>query len=141
MKFGAGAGPSSKVKELALIYTLQSQASSEAIHNSHCDDGREGGPQTQVATTFFEHEREVSMSNVLDGEVAELQADLRAFPAYQLEMDAMRAEERHIFAITTEGLAQGTVGIKKVMGICTNTANFLLPSNPTHQMCTSTHAE
>ena len=37
-EFGAGAGPSSKVKELALINRLQSQASSEANRNSHCDD-------------------------------------------------------------------------------------------------------
>ena len=46
----------------------------------------------------------VSKSCVLDGEVAELQADLCGLSAQQLKIDALRADERQIFATTKEDL-------------------------------------
>ena len=49
----------------------------------------------------------------MDGEVAELQADLGALSAQQLKMDTMRAEETKIFATAKEDLEQGIDGIQK----------------------------
>merc|ERR1719383_506240 len=127
MKFGAGAGedPFAKVKELIteLINRLQSEASSEASHKSYCDDELTKAQQlkmdlqTQVATHSSKLEAAVAKSSVLDGEVAELQADLGALSAQQLKMDAMRADERKIFATTKEDLEQGIAGVQKAMGI------------------------
>ena len=53
----------------------------------------------------------------MDGEVAELQADLGALSAQHLKMDTMRAEERKIFATAKEDLEQGIDGIQKAAGI------------------------
>ena len=53
--------------------------------------------QTQVGAA-------VSKSSVLDGQVAELQADIGGLLAQQLKIDALRADEREIFATTKEDL-------------------------------------
>ena len=46
----------------------------------------------------------VSKSSVLDGEVAELQADIGGLSAQQLKIYALRADEREIFPTTMEDL-------------------------------------
>merc|ERR1712136_478448 len=96
MKFGAGAGedPFAKVKELItdLITRLQAESSAETGHKSYCDEEmaksseKRADLETQVATHSSKLEAAVSKSSVLDGEVAELQADLGALSAQQLKM-------------------------------------------------------
>ena len=113
---GTGEGPSSKVKELAanLSNRLQSQAASEAKHNSYCNEDL---TKTKLKTEDFETPRTtrssklgaaVSKSGVLDGEVVGLQAGVGALPSQQLKLDAVRAEERHVAATSREDLAQGS---------------------------------
>ena len=60
--------------------------------------------QTQVETHYSKVGTAVSKSSVLDGEVAELQADIGGLSAQQLKIDALRADERKIFATTKEDL-------------------------------------
>ena len=111
---GAGEDPWPKQRNLItdLINRLQSEASSEASHKSHCDDElseaneKKVDLETQVATHSSKLEAAVSKSSVLYGEVAELQADLGALSALQPKMDAMRVDERKIFATAKENLEQ-----------------------------------
>ena len=126
---GTGEGPSSKVKELAanLSNRLQSQASSEAKHNSYCNEDL---TKTKLKTEDLETPRTtrssklgaaVSKSCVLDGEVVGLQADVGALPSQQLKLDAMRAEERHVTATSRRTSHKALE----------NTTNLLSYSNPT----------
>ena len=63
-----------------------------------------------MATRSSKLETVVLKSCVLEGKFAELQADLWALSGQQLKMDAMRADEREIFATTKEDLEHGIAG-------------------------------
>ena len=114
IKFVAGTGedPFARVKDLIaeLINRLLSKVSSEASHESYCDYEwakayeKKTNLKTQVATRSSKLETVVLESCVLEGKFAELQADLGALSGQQLKMDAMRADEREIFATTKEDL-------------------------------------
>ena len=124
IKFVAGTGedPFARVKDLIteLINRLLSKVSSEASHKSHCDcewakaNEKKTNLKTQVATCSSKLETVVLKSCVLDGKFAELQADLGALSGQQLKMDAMRADEREIFATTKEDLEHGIAGHRRV---------------------------
>ena len=60
--------------------------------------------ETPVETHSSKVGAAVSKSSVMDGEVAELQADLGGLSAQQLKIDVLRADEREIFATTKEDL-------------------------------------
>ena len=57
-----------------------------------------------LRSTLLKLEAVVAKSNILDGEIAALQAELGALSKCQLHMDMMRVHERKIFAKAKEDL-------------------------------------
>ena len=82
---------------------LHSEALPETSHKFCCDDElmqasvKKEDLGTQVETHSFKLEEAISKSNALDGDVAELHADVGGLPQ-QLKMDAMRVDERKMLA-------------------------------------------
>ena len=79
-----------------------------------------------------ELEAALAKSRTMDGEVAELQADLGALSAQQLKMDTMCTEETKISTKEKADLEQGTAGIQRAMGVlvehCGTSVSQMLPS-------------
>ena len=125
MKFGAGAGedPFAKVKDLITELTKRQQAeiSSEATHTWYCDaELSETTEKKQDLESVVEKhssklEAVVAKSNILDGEISALEAELGALSRSQLQMDTMRAEERKIFAKAKEDFELGISGVQKAL--------------------------
>jgi len=126
MKFGAGAGedPFAKVKDsiTELINRVQAEASSEASHKWYCDEElsetteNKQDLESDVEKHSSKLEAVVAKSNILDTEIAALQAELGApLSGSQLQMDTMRAEKRKIFAKAKEDLEQGISGVQKAL--------------------------
>ena len=114
---GIGEDPFARVKDFTeLINRLLSRVSSEASHKSHCDyewakaNEKKTNIKTQVATRSSKLETVVLKSCVLDGKFAELQADFGALSGQRLEMDAMYADKREVFATRNEDLEHGIAG-------------------------------
>ena len=150
LKFGAGAGEAPFEKVQALITDLLNGCRRRrrrrratrpvATRRWRSPPRKKEDLEAQVAKRSSKLESAIARSNILDGEVAELQADLGALSAQQLKMCTMRAEERKNYATAKEDVEQGIAGVQKAAGILRDFHGASLFSSPMLRKCTRARA-
>ena len=99
MQCGAGGGEEPFCQSEEVDHGLDQQvAAGDWPHRSHCDDGltkasvKKEDLEHQVVAHSFKLETAVSKTNVIDGDVAQMHADLGDLSRH-LKMNAMRVDE------------------------------------------------
>jgi len=121
----SGADPFAKIKGLIseMIEKLESEAEADATKKAYCDkelaetNEKKTDKTAEVAKLTTKIEHMTARSNMLKGEVAELQKALSELAAAQAEMDKIRQEEHEAFISNQADMQKGLEGVKTALQV------------------------